>query len=45
MDAYLAKANAQQKLRDASGYDPKIYRDRFEDLCPITYCKSITQEV
>ena len=32
MDAYLAKAEKQQKLRDAEGYDPKIYEDRFEDL-------------
>ena len=32
MDAYLAKAEKQQKLRDAEGYDAKIYEDRFEDL-------------
>ena len=32
MDAYLAKAEKQQQLRDAEGYDPKIYADRFEDL-------------
>ena len=32
IDAYLPKANAQQKLRDASGYDAKIYEDRIEDL-------------
>jgi len=32
MDAYLQKATQQQALRDAEGYDPKIYADRFEDL-------------
>ena len=32
IDAYLSKAEKQQKLRDAEGYDAKIYEDRFEDL-------------
>ena len=32
MDAYLDKAEKQQALRDAEGYDAKIYEDRFEDL-------------
>ena len=32
IDAYFAKAEKQQKLRDAEGYDAKIYEDRFEDL-------------